>query len=109
MGDDECPYVIKPSFWRPRERYRELNASRRRRVRPSVPDARAGGRLSQVGRSWGGAGPGCWYSSSCWIVAVEELSAREDGVGAAIPMMLAMLATTWVSTGGVIASAYAPE
>ena len=77
---------------------------------PSDPDAREEGSWIQGGRLLDGAGPGCWYSSAGTAVEDEEecviRNVPDEGVeGTAIPMILAILAMTCVSTGGVIASA----
>lgn len=50
---------MNPSLISPLCRYRELNARRRSREEPSVPEARDGGKLIHGGREEGGAGPGC--------------------------------------------------
>ena len=59
IGDEGWPYVMKPSLVSPRWRYRELNARRRRRERPSLPSRKAVGRSIQIGKDAAGAGPGC--------------------------------------------------
>jgi hypothetical protein len=77
---------------------------------PSDPDAREGGSWIQGGRLLDGAGPGCWDSSAGTAVEHDEEGVMrnvpdEEVEGRAIPMILAILAMTCVSTGGVIASA----
>ena len=79
-----------------------MNASRRRREAPSVPDASDGGRVIHCGRAEAGTEP--WWVSSCNIGGTE-LNLEFVSTGSETPMILAMLATTWVKTGGVIASA----
>jgi len=92
---------MNPSLQSPRDRYRELKASRRKRERPSEPSSWEGVSVIHVGMALTGAGPGCFSSE-------DESEGGADGVKET-PMMLVMLAIICVSTGGVMDSAYAPE
>lgn len=82
-------------------------------MRASDPSAREEGRDNQWGIADAGAIPGCTSSSLNLIVETEldgdNVKAVFDAGGGVTPMMLAILATIWVSTGGDIASAYMPE
>jgi hypothetical protein len=103
IGVEGCTYVIKPSLLSPLWRYRALNASRRRRVRPSLPSRKDVGKSIQIGKDVAGAGPECCCSFD--KSGIKNTAGGSDKFnillckqGSAMPIMLAKLPISWAST-----------